>query len=503
MSKTLETRIQYKYDTLSNWENSTDIIPLQGELLVCVNNDKVMLKVGDGQTHPAELPYFFWNENSGGGGSGTAVPVPSTSSSLTYNGQPQQPQWINYDSTKMVMGGSTTAVNAGSYVTTFSLKSGYMWSDGTKMSKNITWSIQKAEPTLKLALSQIDLTSYANSEFVTVEYNGDGRLTCSSSNTDYTTAILTNMGLQLIPGLLCGTADIVVTASEGINYLGATTSISVTNKVGKGVNLNDLTWEDISNISSSGNAKNYFNIGDYKFIDVDTTDVQVTMAGIHTPISVFIIGFDHDGATNTIDFCCFKANIQNELVDAALCGVRYNELLNSSAVDFCMNIDNTSANESTNIQGWGGSLMRTKILGSDSNPNYAPGGSFMAGLPLDMRAVMKPMIIYSDNMGGVNDPSLRSSSTIDYLPLLSLYETGLSNSSSYDDTSKQSVYEYYKDGNSRVRYDPIQTDSTAVMWWTRSTYRDSTTSFCSINETGEVEDNKANRALGCAPIFRV
>ena len=40
---------------------------------------------------------------------------------------------------------SGTGTNAGSYTTTVTLKSGYMWSDGTSESKTIKWKIYKAE----------------------------------------------------------------------------------------------------------------------------------------------------------------------------------------------------------------------------------------------------------------------------------------------------------------------------------------------------------------------
>lgn len=51
--------------------------------------------------------------------------------------------WNNYDSEKMVIGGTTTGLNAGFYTATFTPKSGYMWEDGTTVAKSVTWSIRR------------------------------------------------------------------------------------------------------------------------------------------------------------------------------------------------------------------------------------------------------------------------------------------------------------------------------------------------------------------------
>lgn len=67
--------------------------------------------------------------------------VPSQSGALVYNGTAQSPTWNNYDSTKMDMGGTTSATEAGTYTATFTPKANYKWADGTTTAKNVTWSI--------------------------------------------------------------------------------------------------------------------------------------------------------------------------------------------------------------------------------------------------------------------------------------------------------------------------------------------------------------------------
>lgn len=70
--------------------------------------------------------------------------VPSVSGSLTYSGSQQSPTWLNYDSAKLTLGGTSTATNAGSYNAAFTPKSGYKWADGTTTAKTVSWSIGRA-----------------------------------------------------------------------------------------------------------------------------------------------------------------------------------------------------------------------------------------------------------------------------------------------------------------------------------------------------------------------
>ena len=71
----------------------------------------------------------------------TITNVPSQSNTLTYTGSSLSPTWNNYDSSKMTIGGTTSAIDAGSYKAKFTPKSNYMWSDGTTTAKSVTWTI--------------------------------------------------------------------------------------------------------------------------------------------------------------------------------------------------------------------------------------------------------------------------------------------------------------------------------------------------------------------------
>lgn len=72
MLKTLNTRIQHKYDTQENWDsNSTTIRALSGELLIYSDgypgiSTKPLLKVGNGIDLPKDLPFI----------TGSSLPTP-------------------------------------------------------------------------------------------------------------------------------------------------------------------------------------------------------------------------------------------------------------------------------------------------------------------------------------------------------------------------------------------------------------------------------------------
>lgn len=63
----LKARIQNKYETLEDWNNTPDsFIPLKGEVCYALDNNLLYLKVGDGETKFNDLPWLLnqgdWNE---------------------------------------------------------------------------------------------------------------------------------------------------------------------------------------------------------------------------------------------------------------------------------------------------------------------------------------------------------------------------------------------------------------------------------------------------------
>jgi hypothetical protein len=127
----------------------------------------------------------------------------------------------------------------------------------------------------------------------------------------------------------------------------------------------------------------------------------------------------------------------------------------------------------------------------------------MAALPSDLRAVMQPMTIYTDNTGGGSDNASYVTKTTDYLPLLAEYEIfGTRTYANSAEKNYQAQYAYYSAGNSKVKYRHSATSSLA-WWWERSPYYSGSSSFCIVYANGSANFNYAGYSNGVAPAFRV
>ncbi len=96
------------------------------------------------------------------------VAIPVQNGTLKYNTVNQSPSWNNYDNTKMVLSGITTAKNAGNYTAIFTLISDYVWEDGTIESKNVVWTISKGTPVISISPSTLRLSLSSNSSGIEV-----------------------------------------------------------------------------------------------------------------------------------------------------------------------------------------------------------------------------------------------------------------------------------------------------------------------------------------------
>lgn len=115
---------------------------------------------------------------------------------------------------------------------------------------------------------------------------------------------------------------------------------------------------------------------------------------------------------------------------------------------------------------------------------------------------MKPMTVYTDNVGGESGNAEHVFATVDYLPLLGEYEIfgTIPWANSYEQ-NKQAQYEYFAN-NSTARYNHSSTGS-AVSWWERSPRYESIPSFCRVAGNGGAGTYVANNSRGLAPIFKV
>ena len=281
------------------------------------------------------------------------------------------------------------------------------------------------------------------------------------------------------------------TVSGTVNVVSGTTSYALTLYF-VSTTLNNNEWIVIKSVSDAGQGANYWSVGDRKAVTLNGTVGALTLSNLTT--YAFIIGFNHnasiEGATR-IHFLLAKSALFGG-TDVALCDSSYDSDVSTSDY-FSMN------NSTTNSGGWASSNMRTAICGT-SLSNYS--GTIIAVISAALRAVLKSVTKYTNNTGNSTAASAVTATT-DYFFLLSEYEVfGSTTYANSNEKSKQAQYAYYSAGNSKIKYKHDGT-TTAVIWWLRSPYASSSTSFVNVSPDGAVNGSNAYYSEGFAPGFCV
>lgn len=256
--------------------------------------------------------------------------------------------------------------------------------------------------------------------------------------------------------------------------------------------LNDYTWAEISQISSSGQAANTFSVGDQKEIVLNGSALGNRFNT--KQIRVFIVGINHNAyqeGNNLIHFEMFKLSETD--YGRAFTDSQYGNTANGNTYGCYMNLNENASG------GWYASYMRMNMLGGkgNANPNSPTTDTLMSVLPQDLRTVMKTARKYTYND---NQPS----TTDDYISMYSPFEIfGESAYANSSETLYQKQYEYYKNGNSVSHKQDLHGDTDRwVIWATRSKYYMANTSFCVVNGAAE-NYRRANMSLGIVTLFFV
>lgn len=436
----------------------------------------------------------------------TIANIPSQSGSLTYTGGSQSPTWSNYNTTYMTIGGTTSGTNAGSYSATFTPTTDYRWSDGTTTAKTVSWSIGKATGTLTVSPNSIELSPSNLSDTFTIGGNHDGTISVVSNNTGIATVSRSGNTVTVNNvNQTTGNTTITVSCTAGTNYTAPSSqSVTVEAKFVSSV-LNENDWSVIKSVADASQGANYWAVGDRKAVTVNGT---VGTQAINGTYYVYILGFNHNSSREGtgITFGTFKTALSGG-TDICLVDSHYNDYSTGGQKWFNMN-----HSSNTNSGGWKGCDLRYDVLGSTNSNNNDAGtttatspvsGTLMAALPSDLRAVMKPMTIYTDNTGGGSNTASYVTASVDYLPLLAEFE--IFGTRSYANSAEQNYqqqYQYYKNGNSKVKYRHSSTSSTAF-WWERSPGCYGGDVFCIVSTGGGANRGYAWYSFGLAPAFRV
>lgn len=406
-----------------------------------------------------------------------SLSVPAQSGTLTYTGSAQSPQWSNYDSNKLTIGGTSTATNAGSYAATFTPKANYKWSDGSTSAKSVTWAIGKAAGSLTLAKSSVTLNISSLTESVAVTRAGDGVISATSSNTATARVEVSGTSVK-ITGLKAGTAKITVKVAAGTNHTAPSDkTINVTVSL-PDTSLANNTPDIIAAAAKSGQAANYWSVGDKVGIAVNGSFGGLSY---NNTVYAFILGFNHNSSVeggNSIHFQFGKT--------AAGVDIAFVNSYGSTSTGFCMNTSNT------NSGGWNNSYMRKTIC-----------PAFLAALPKAWQNIIAACTKYSDNTGGGSNTASYVTATSDKIWLLSEMEVqGTRSYANSAEANYQKQYDYYRNGNSKVKYQHTATTS-ACYWWLRSVRASNAYYFCRVGTDGSASNRNAYFSDGFAPGFKV
>lgn len=410
-----------------------------------------------------------------------SVATPAQSGSLTYSGSVQSPSWSNYDAAKLTLGGTTSGTNAGSYNATFTPTKNYKFSDGGTSAKTVVWKIGKAAGSLTLDKSAVTLSGGTKTATVNVTRAGDGVVSAVSNHTEYASVAVVGTAIN-ITAVKTGSAVITVSVAAGTNHNApATKTITVT------VSLPDPDLSKngpaaIKEAAQSGQAKNLWSAGDKVPITISNKKVgALTINGTYYAV---ILGFDHNASvegSNTIHFQ-FGKNASG--TDIAFVDSNYNST--GSSDGFRMNTSNT------NTGGWEQSYMRKTIC-----------AQFLAALPTDWQNIITACTKYSDNKGGGSDTASNVTATQDKIWLLAEFEAfGERYYANSAEKNYQKQYDYYKNGNSKVKYKHSATGA-ACLWWLRSVSATGSGFFCIVYADGGAGNGNAGWSGGFGPGFKV
>lgn len=260
--------------------------------------------------------------------------------------------------------------------------------------------------------------------------------------------------------------------------------------------LNTNSWDLIKTVADMDMGENFWAVGDAKAVAMNGT---IGNLSINSTYYAYILGFNHNKeleGEHLIHFGCFRAAQNYSATNGVALVNNYSSISGQSNTNYF-----TMNTTKTNVGGWEGSHMRTTICGSDK----ATSNTFYSALPGELKNIIQFVTKYTDNVGGgAGSVAANVTATQELCPLLS--EKEISNYSSQGNSyegEKQQCYQYYLNGNSKIKYMHNRT-STYCYWWTRTPYKNNSEVWEAVEEdTGYITGPAPNLSLGLAPLFCV
>ena len=414
--------------------------------------------------------------------------LPSQREPLTYNGNVQSPELINFDAEKMTLSGDfANKIDAGTYTAYATPKDNYMFSDTSISAMPFTWTIDKAEQVITFDKTSLELDNTLISDTVVVNRLGDGVIYAVSSDEKLATIKIIDNKV-VVKARMTGNVSVTITVTEGTNYKAASLNLPVAIQVIQP--LNEFSNPaDIVEAIKSGKAVNVWDEGDLTAPITLNGTIGAALTLDNVQVRAKLIGLNHNK-----DFESDGKPSAHFILDMTIAGnqitlvdTNYNRASASGVAYFQHNLELP-----TNENGWAESNLRNKICADIFN-----------ALPEEWQNIISPCTKYTDNTGGgVDDPSFVTS-TVDKIFLLSEYE--VFGKQAYANTAEQNYqqqYDYFKNGNSRVHNSHKNLDS-PCHWWLRSAQSSNSTSYCRVNSAGVCNTYNARYSQGITPAFMI
>ena len=411
--------------------------------------------------------------------------IPSQSGSLTFNGNPQSPILNNFNPEQLTLSGIfENQINAGTYIAYATPTSNFIFSDGSTDSKFFVWSINKAPQNISIDKNSLTLENCCMSDTVIVNRLGDGNISVTSSDENIVT--VSNIDNKInVQAVATGNASITIDVAEGTNYFASSVTIPVDCFVIKP--LDECTPTEILDAVKSGKAINAWDVGDLTAPLTLNGKIGDALSLENLQIRAMLIGFNHN----------------SELESSGKYSAHFilGTTIDGKNITFIDSIyDRASANgvkylqhnttTATNSGGWANSNLRLNIC-----------SNIFDALPAEWKNIISPCTKFTDNTGGGVDDSTFVTSTVDKIFLLSEFEIfGKRSYSNLAEPNYQVQYDYFKNGNSKIRYSSVNNDL-PCNWWLRTPQFSNDTSFCRVSPSGEVNTYNARYSQGLTPAF--
>lgn len=246
--------------------------------------------------------------------------------------------------------------------------------------------------------------------------------------------------------------------------------------------LNDCTPAEIKAIAQSGQAPNYWAVGDTVDIMLSGT---VGLLTLNDTYCAFIIGFNHNSSIEGNNTIHFQFGKTRDGIDIAFVDSYSGDV--GADGSLYMNTTETSSG------GWASSYMRNTVCTGFENI-----------MPVAWQNVLTPCTKYSDNTGGTSDTASYVTPTADRIWILAEYEYyGKRFQANSAEQNYQKQYAYYAAGNGKSKY-CYNNLSSGSTWWVRSSSKKADGAFVMPLVGGSLfAGAPANWSLGFTPCFMV